>query len=132
MDLGVGSFVFAQGIVSALPILRNTAYISSNMGPKLVSVTRKSLPVIALGVARVIAVKGTDYPVCYNVIWRSNAKWTQGTRHRIWCSLELFHYARPPPCIANFASSSLGQVLRLWSCHCVGHRYGCNVSAFLT
>ena len=68
MDLGVGSFVFAQGIVSALPILRNPAYISSKMIPKLISVIRKSLPVISLGLARVIAVKGTDYPVSSNDI----------------------------------------------------------------
>lgn len=66
MDLGVGSFVFSQGIVSALQLITDPAYLSSPIVPKLIRVTRKSFPIIALGLIRIILVKGTDYPV----IWR--------------------------------------------------------------
>lgn len=62
MDLGVGSFVFSQGIVSAIPILKDPSYLTSPFIPKLLSVVRKSLPIIVLGLVRVLLVKGTDYP----------------------------------------------------------------------
>ena len=63
MDLGVGSFVFSQGLISALPVLRNPSYLSAPLIPKILSVTRKVLPLLALGLIRVLVVKGTEYPV---------------------------------------------------------------------
>lgn len=63
MDLGVGSFVFSQGVVSAIPILKDTNYLASPIVPKFIYVTRKSLPIIVLGLVRVLLVKATDYPV---------------------------------------------------------------------
>ena len=63
MDLGVGSFVFSQGIVSAIQLIKDPAYLSSPVASKFISVTRKSLPIIVLGLIRVVLVKGTDYPV---------------------------------------------------------------------
>ncbi|KAF8161341.1 GWT1-domain-containing protein [Crassisporium funariophilum] len=62
MDLGVGSFVFSQGIVSAIPLIRDPGYITAPAGPKLLRVTKKSLPIIGLGLIRVLLVKGTEYP----------------------------------------------------------------------
>ncbi|KAL5478412.1 GWT1_2 [Sanghuangporus weigelae] len=55
MDLGVGSFVFSQGVVSAISLLKDPMYILVPPRPKV-------LPVFALGVIRVISVKGTEYP----------------------------------------------------------------------
>ncbi|KAF9531283.1 GWT1-domain-containing protein [Crepidotus variabilis] len=72
MDLGVGSFVFSQGVVSAIPILKNPYYINSPFLPKLWSTTKKSLPIIILGVIRVLLVKGIEYPehvTEYGVHW---------------------------------------------------------------
>lgn len=63
MDLGVGSFVFSQGVVSAIPLLKNPYHLKAPFLPKIISVTSKSLPIIALGLIRVVLVKGTDYPV---------------------------------------------------------------------
>lgn len=63
MDLGVGSFVFSQGIVTAIPLLKNPAYLNAPLRPKLLSVTRKTIPIILLGLVRVLLVKGTEYPV---------------------------------------------------------------------
>jgi glucosaminylphosphatidylinositol acyltransferase len=63
MDLGVGSFVFSQGVVSAIPLLKNSSYLSSPLLGKVVKATRKMLPLIFLGLLRVILVKGTEYPV---------------------------------------------------------------------
>ncbi|KAL8291730.1 hypothetical protein RQP46_001988 [Phenoliferia psychrophenolica] len=60
MDLGVGSFVFGAGMVAALPLLR-----SLEQPPLWVLVResiKKSAGVIALGLVRVLMVKGTDYP----------------------------------------------------------------------
>ncbi|KAF8800890.1 hypothetical protein BYT27DRAFT_7116401 [Phlegmacium glaucopus] len=62
MDLGVGSFVFSQGIVSAIQLIKDPTYLTSPIMPKLLRVTRKSFPIIVLGLVRVILVKGTDYP----------------------------------------------------------------------
>ena len=66
MDLGVGTFVFSQGIVSALQIIKDPAYLTFQVVSKFIRVTRKSLPIIFLGCIRVILVKGTDYPVIYS------------------------------------------------------------------
>ena len=60
MDLGVGSFVFSQGVVSAIPLLKDPYHLKA---PKVIRVTSKSLPIIALGLIRVSLVKGADYPV---------------------------------------------------------------------
>ncbi|KAM0792964.1 hypothetical protein ACM66B_002722 [Microbotryomycetes sp. NB124-2] len=60
MDLGVGSFVFSLGLISALPLLRTT-----DRQPFLKAtwkVVKKSFGVIVLGIVRVIMVKGVDYP----------------------------------------------------------------------
>ena len=67
MDLGVGSFVFSQGVVSAIQIIKDPAYLTSPVMSKFIRVTRKSLPIIVLGLIRVILVKGTDYPVIYSL-----------------------------------------------------------------
>lgn len=64
MDLGVGSFVFSQGIVSAIPILKNPTHLSSPVIPKTILVLRKSFPLFCLGLLRVLFVKGAEYPVC--------------------------------------------------------------------
>ncbi|KAL1666236.1 GWT1-domain-containing protein [Schizophyllum commune] len=72
MDVGVGSFVFAAGIVSALPILKDPPYLRAPTLPKVLSVARKAAPIIALGLVRVALVKGTEYPehvTEYGVHW---------------------------------------------------------------
>jgi phosphatidylinositol glycan class W len=65
MDLGVGSFVFSQGIVSAIQLIKEPAYLTAPVISKFIRVTRKSLPIIVLGLIRVVLVKGTDYPVIF-------------------------------------------------------------------
>ncbi|THH03925.1 hypothetical protein EW145_g5899 [Phellinidium pouzarii] len=62
MDLGVGSFVFSQGVVSAIPILKDPAHLIVPALPKIITVIKKMLPVFFLGIIRVISVKGTEYP----------------------------------------------------------------------
>ncbi|KAJ2919754.1 hypothetical protein MD484_g653, partial [Candolleomyces efflorescens] len=72
MDLGVGSFVFSQGVVSAIPLIRDENYLTAPLLPKVVRVTRKCIPVIVLGLVRVLLVKGTEYPehvTEYGVHW---------------------------------------------------------------
>jgi phosphatidylinositol glycan class W len=68
MDMGVGSFVFSQGLVSAIPVIQFVKY-PANLRPPLrleiLSVLEKSLPVLVLGLLRVVLVKGTQYPVSY-------------------------------------------------------------------
>lgn len=65
MDIGVGSFVFSQGIVSALPLIKDPAYLTAPLIPKVWTVVRKCLPVLALGLIRTLSVKGTEYPVSF-------------------------------------------------------------------
>lgn len=63
MDLGVGSFVFSLGVVSAAPYLTGP-HISSrnNLEQNLRYDLLKSLPLFLLGLARVVTVKVTAYP----------------------------------------------------------------------
>jgi hypothetical protein len=103
MDLGVGSFVFSQGIISARSI---TSPSTTHMGIvlKLKNVARKALPVIALGILRVIVVKGTEYPVRISIISACRCLITQvalGTCNRIRGALELFLDTRSHPGVTN-------------------------------
>ncbi len=63
MDIGVGSFVFSQGIVSAIPLLKNPSHLTEPLLPKATTVLRKCSPALVLGLLRTISVKGTEYPV---------------------------------------------------------------------
>ncbi|KAK1224863.1 Glucosaminyl phosphatidylinositol (GlcN-PI) nositol acylation protein [Marasmius sp. AFHP31] len=72
MDLGVGSFVFTQGLVSALPLIKDPRHLLLPLAPKVKTIVRKMVPVILLGLVRVVLVKGTDYPeheTEYGVHW---------------------------------------------------------------
>ena len=70
MDLGVGSFVFSQGIVSAIPLVKNPAHLKEPLLPKVAIVLRKCSPVLMLGLLRTISVKGTEYPVSLAFLFR--------------------------------------------------------------
>jgi len=62
MDMGVGSFVFAAGTVSARSILKGRVTGStSSLSSRLVDSFRHSLPLLVLGVIRLYTVKGMDY-----------------------------------------------------------------------
>ncbi|KAH0831252.1 GWT1-domain-containing protein [Lanmaoa asiatica] len=72
MDCGVGSFVFSQGIVSAMPIIKDPSQLHANVKPKLYRIIKKNLPIVVLGIVRVLLVKGTEYPehvTEYGVHW---------------------------------------------------------------
>ncbi|KAG8700346.1 Glucosaminyl phosphatidylinositol (GlcN-PI) nositol acylation protein [Ceratobasidium sp. 394] len=72
MDIGVGSFVFSQGVVSAIPMIKNPAMLRGAVIPKVLAATRKVIPLFVLGFVRVLAVKGTEYPehvTEYGVHW---------------------------------------------------------------
>ena len=60
MHFRVGSFVFSQGVVSAIQLIKDPAYLTFPVMSKLIRVTGKSLPIIVLGLIRVILIKGTD------------------------------------------------------------------------
>ena len=69
MDLGVGSFVFSAGVVSARSILKpasvtGTKTISqepSKIVHRLINASRHTLPLLALGLLRLYSVKNLDY-----------------------------------------------------------------------
>ena len=62
MDVGVGSFVFSAGLVSARPIVQaRLAGKTRSLGSQLKSAFRASLPLLVLGFIRLYSVKGLDY-----------------------------------------------------------------------
>ena len=63
MDLGVGSFVFSGGVVSARPIAKGRVSKSGQppLLKRLVSSLRHSIPLLMLGLIRLYSVKGLDY-----------------------------------------------------------------------
>ncbi|KAF9995049.1 Glucosaminyl phosphatidylinositol (GlcN-PI) nositol acylation protein [Entomortierella chlamydospora] len=58
MDLGVGSFVFSSGVVSARGYLKKE---TMPFGKQMVLALRTSIPLLILGVGRYISTKGVDY-----------------------------------------------------------------------
>jgi phosphatidylinositol glycan class W len=62
MDMGVGAFVFSQGIVSAIPLIKTKAHSRPPLTTEIASVIVKCAPVLALGLVRVVLVKGAQYP----------------------------------------------------------------------
>lgn len=63
MDLGVGSFVFSGGLVSARSILKSriTRPSPRSLFRRLIASTRHSIPLLVLGLIRLYSVKGLDY-----------------------------------------------------------------------
>lgn len=62
MDMGVGAFVFSAGVVAARPVLKERiSGRSTALLPRLLQSMRHSLPLFALGVVRLLSVKGLDY-----------------------------------------------------------------------
>ena len=63
MDLGVGSFVFSSGVVSARSILkgRNSHSKKVALWQRLTASARHSIPLLVLGLIRLYSVKGLDY-----------------------------------------------------------------------
>ncbi|KAH9863926.1 hypothetical protein J1614_009859 [Plenodomus biglobosus] len=61
MDMGVGSFVFTAGVVSIRPSLKQTPGQRPPLANRLASSIRHSIPLLILGVIRLISVKGLDY-----------------------------------------------------------------------
>ncbi|PYH95428.1 GPI-anchored wall transfer protein 1 [Aspergillus ellipticus CBS 707.79] len=63
MDLGVGSFVFSGGVVSARSVLkgRKIGATKAPLWQRLVASTRHSVPLLVLGLIRLYSVKGLDY-----------------------------------------------------------------------
>jgi len=47
----------------SLPLLKDPTQLSFPLLPKIISTARKTMPVLLLGVVRVILVKGSEYPV---------------------------------------------------------------------
>jgi phosphatidylinositol glycan class W len=72
MDLGVGSFVFSGGVVSARSVLRMTSSPETTYRQRLIGSVRHSIPLLLLGFLRLYSVKGLDYPehvTEYGVHW---------------------------------------------------------------
>ena len=62
MDVGVGSFVFAAGVVSARPVLKASLEKDApGMLGKLAISVKHALPLLVLGFIRLYSVKGLDY-----------------------------------------------------------------------
>ncbi|KAJ0122236.1 hypothetical protein J7T55_002748 [Diaporthe amygdali] len=62
MDIGVGAFVFSAGVVAARPVLKERAEgRGAPLSRRLLYSMRHSLPLLVLGVIRLLSVKGLDY-----------------------------------------------------------------------
>ncbi|KAL4880175.1 GWT1-domain-containing protein [Aspergillus karnatakaensis] len=59
MDLGVGSFVFSGGVVSARSVLRDPA--QKTLAQRITRSVRHSIPLLVLGLIRLYSVKNLEY-----------------------------------------------------------------------
>ena len=62
MDLGVGSFVFSAGVVSARSLYKDNGQgVRPNIFTRMLTATRHTIPLLVLGIVRLISVKGLEY-----------------------------------------------------------------------
>ncbi|TID29852.1 hypothetical protein CANINC_001545 [Pichia inconspicua] len=61
MDLGVGSFVFSMGLISARTYLRQLYNSNFNYTKTIVKSIKSSFPIFVLGLVRLISTKSVDY-----------------------------------------------------------------------
>ncbi|KAF9731121.1 hypothetical protein PMIN02_012535 [Paraphaeosphaeria minitans] len=61
MDMGVGSFVFTNGVVSVRSSLKTETGKIPPLSKRLFASLRHALPLIVLGAVRLVSVKGLDY-----------------------------------------------------------------------
>jgi len=61
MDMGVGSFVFTAGVVSIRPSLKEPTGQRPPFANRFAASIRHAIPLLVLGVIRLISVKGLDY-----------------------------------------------------------------------
>ncbi|KAF2017887.1 GPI-anchored wall transfer protein 1 [Aaosphaeria arxii CBS 175.79] len=61
MDVGVGSFVFTSGVVSVRSFLKEDNNRRPSLSRRFMGSLRHSIPLLVLGVLRLISVKGLDY-----------------------------------------------------------------------
>jgi glucosaminylphosphatidylinositol acyltransferase len=63
MDLGVGSFVFAAGVVSARTLYKKdgSGQNQPSFGARMLASVRHSIPLLILGFIRLMSVKGLEY-----------------------------------------------------------------------
>lgn len=61
MDMGVGSFVFTNGVVSVRSSLKTDTGKLPPLSKRLTASLRHAVPLIVLGLVRLISVKGLDY-----------------------------------------------------------------------
>ncbi|KAF1926226.1 GPI-anchored wall transfer protein 1 [Didymella exigua CBS 183.55] len=61
MDMGVGSFVFTAGVVSARAALKEASGRRPPLSKRLITSFRHAVPLLVLGTIRFISVKGLDY-----------------------------------------------------------------------
>ena len=113
MDVGVGSFVFSAGLVSARPILKaRLAGKTSSFGSQLKAVVRVSLPLLVLGFIRLYSVKGLDYAehvTEYGVHW--NFFFTMGLLPPFVALLQSMSAVVPYTGLVSFLISGLYQTL---------------------
>ncbi|KAJ7670446.1 GWT1-domain-containing protein [Mycena rosella] len=110
MDLGVGSFVFSNGMVSAILLLKDPHHLSAPQLPKVLTVTRKT----------------PDHrPQRHLCPTRQGHRVTR-TQNRIRHALELLHHPRPAagPLIRTVPVSILGVSLRYLTIHLLGLSMG--------
>ena len=113
MDVGVGSFVFSAGVVSARPILKSPVEKKRpSIFTDLVISLKHAIPLLVLGVVRLYSVKGLDYAehvTEYGVHW--NFFFTLGLLPPF---VTLFHLltATSPTIVASF-SFLLGSTYQL-------------------
>jgi phosphatidylinositol glycan class W len=61
MDMGVGSFVYTAGVVSVRSFLKTGTKQRPPLSTRMVHSIRHSVPLLVLGIIRLLSVKGLDY-----------------------------------------------------------------------
>ncbi|KAF2661896.1 GPI-anchored wall transfer protein 1 [Lophiostoma macrostomum CBS 122681] len=61
MDMGVGSFVYTAGVVSVRSLLKTRSGQRPPLSARMVQSIRHSIPLLILGIIRLLSVKGLDY-----------------------------------------------------------------------
>ncbi len=111
MDMGVGSFVFTAGVVSVRASLKEGPGKSARLSKRLVTSLRHALPLLVLGLIRLISVKRLDYAehvTEYGVHW--NFFFTLGCLPPFAALFQTFFDLVPSYALLSFALAAFYEI----------------------
>jgi phosphatidylinositol glycan class W len=116
MDMGVGSFVFTAGVVSVRSSLKKQTGRRASLSQRFTASFRHAIPLLVLGIVRLISVKGLDYAehvTEYGVHW--NFFFTLGFLPPFAALFQALFDLVPSYAVLSFALAAVYEIALDWT-----------------